>query len=196
MYRLLQVLLILICCSILSSKTAAQGVSGYTAIEYDDATNTIFAYSETDLDLDLTCDYHAKVSLAVYDQNWHIINQVYEAEDTTRFGFVSVSESFTASAGMTYTAIGSHSAYADYSNMYDFYPYAIYYYDNLNLTFFQSQSIYQPWYYYFFNQPIQPLEVNNPVIDLGSTYDTDSITTAGDDVHFVNVAVDDATPVD
>jgi hypothetical protein len=166
-----------VCCLLLTVETKAQGVSGYTSIDYNPDTNTVDAYSETDLDIDLTCDYDAKVSMGVYDQNWHLVNHIYTAQDDTGFGVIAVEEQFSATADFTYTAIGSHTAVADLSDQYDFSPYQTFWYDDYYLSYFVSQGIDSPWYYYFLSPGLQETELDHPNIDVGSTYDSDSVTT-------------------
>jgi len=95
----------------------------------------------------------------------------------------------------TYTAVGFHKAIADLWDYQPSYPYHIFYYDNYNFSSFQNQGIYAPWYYYFLSPGFQPIQRNTAPIPVGSTYDLDSVSTSGDDVEFVNVAVDDGTPV-
>ena len=45
------------------------GVDGYTYIDYDPDTDLVTAYSETDTDYDIACDYEAYVSLSVTDDS-------------------------------------------------------------------------------------------------------------------------------
>lgn len=97
--------------------------------------------------------------------------------------------------GSTYTAVGFHKAIADLWDYQPSYPYHTFYYDNYNFSSFQNQGIYAPWYYYFLSPGFQPIQRNTAPIPVGSTYDLDSVSTSGSAVEFVNVAVDDGTPV-
>lgn len=178
------------CLILLAGETKAQGVSGYTSIDYYQDNNTVDAYSETDLDIDLTCDYDARVSMSVYDQNWNRVNnQIYTDEDTTGFGWAAVDMQFTPNSGYTYTAFGDHTAVAALSDYYDFSPYLPFWYDDYYLSFFESQGISEPYYYYFLSPGLLPVERNNPDIDVGSTYDAASITFDTPTVEFVRATI-------
>src|SRR5437879_3497729 len=99
----------------ISVETRAQAVTGYTSIDYDPDTDTLDAYSETDLDWDLVGDYSAYVSLSVIDDNTGYSISWQSARDYYDNGYISV-ESFIygTTPGDTYTALGAHRAYAEF----------------------------------------------------------------------------------
>jgi hypothetical protein len=62
------------CCVLVASvRTNAQSVTGFTDLSYDDLTNTVIAYSETDTDYDVGGDYTAYVNLVVRDDNLNVV---------------------------------------------------------------------------------------------------------------------------
>lgn len=83
------VLVFLVSCSLLAGETRAQAVTGYTEINYDEESDSLDAYSETDLDFDLAGDYDAFVSLTVLDESDSIITSG-SARDNHADGFISV----------------------------------------------------------------------------------------------------------
>ena len=188
------ILFVILCCLALAVETRAQAITSYTSIDYYADTDTLDAYSETDVDWDLAGDYDAYVSLRVLDGNGFIIASGSD-RDYYYDGIASVERIVVGTnPDTTYTALGTHKAYLNLWDYYDYYPYYPYYYDNFYFSSFEGQGIWQPWWYYFLSPGFQQIRRSSPSIMLGTTYDADTVTTPGD-VEFVNVAVDDGTPV-
>jgi hypothetical protein len=166
-----------------SAQTNAQRATGFTDLTYDDFTNTVTAYSETDTDYDIGGDYTAYVSLVVRDDSFNIVASGSQRDDAGN-GFASVTLQFYGSPDTTYTGTGTHRLYAyfydDYWD-YDYYPYRhIYnYYDNWYFGYFSGLGIDYPWYYSFF-RPIYAYRFRSTrPISLGATHSSDSATTPG-----------------
>ena len=157
----------------------AQTVTGYTSIDYYTDTNSVDAYSETDEDYDVDSAYGAYVSLSVNDQNWNLMGHQTATDDGT-YGFAAVDIQFSGSPDMTYTATGLHKANArEYYYDYQFWPnYTIVYYDFYNFGSFENQNIVSPWQYFFLG-PGPTATRANPLIILGSSYDSASASTPG-----------------
>src|SRR5438105_929720 len=114
----------------------AQTISGYTAIDYYEDTNTVDAYSETDEDYDVEAAYGAWVALSVTDQNNNVMGWQSASDDDGTLGFAAVEIQFSGSPDSTYTARGVHKANSkqwdyDYSNWphvikiwYDYYNFS------------------------------------------------------------------------
>ncbi|MFL6212898.1 MAG: hypothetical protein ACJ74J_03290 [Blastocatellia bacterium] len=172
--RLPLLLLAAACCFLFASETRAQGVYGYTSLDYDDGSGIVTAYSETDLDYDVWGDYDAYVSLNVVDDYGSVVASG-SAKDMYGEGFISLTLQFTGSADVTYTARGLHKAYVNYYDYdyEDFYPYRryIYYWDTWHFSYFEGQNIYQPWYYYFFSPGYSPFSRRTRYVPLGTTTD-------------------------
>ncbi len=175
-YSLLPALLVLLCALTLSQEARAQGVSGYTSIDYYADSNTIDAYSETDLDYDMMYDYQAYVLLRVTDDYGYLYASL-SARDYYDDGFVAVETLFSASPDTNYTARGTHKAYANYYDYDDFYPYRIYYWDSWYFGYYEGYSIYYPWYYYFLSPGYYGYTRRSRYISVGTTYDSDSVST-------------------
>src|SRR5437588_687805 len=116
------------------------GVSGYTSIDYDDSTNTVMAYSETDVDYDMGGDYQAYVGLTVTNDSGLIVASG-SARDYDEVGSVAIELDFAGELDTTYTAVGRHRAYAYLWDYDDFYPYRIFYYDDWYFTYFEGVGI-------------------------------------------------------
>ncbi|HEX8070939.1 MAG TPA: hypothetical protein VF546_13370 [Pyrinomonadaceae bacterium] len=167
---------------LLTTAAAAQeyrsGVSGYTSIDYDEFTNTVMAYSETDVDYYVAGDYQAYVSLTVTKDSSTVVASG-SARDYYGDGYVAIEFDFAGEGGSTYTATGRHRAYAqlwDYDDYY--YPYRYFYYDNWYFSYFEGYGVYNPWYYWFASPGYRYFTRRSPSILLGSTYDSDSLTIA------------------
>lgn len=182
--RTLVFLSLVACCIFFASaRASAQNATGFTDLHYDDLTNTIIAYSETDTDYDIGGDYTAYVSLIVRDDNANVVASGSRL-DSEGFGYASVTLQFLGSPDMTYTGTGTHKLYAffyfDYWD-YETYPYrrVIYYYDNWYFGFFSGIGIDNPWYYYF-NSPGYAFRTRptRPIV-LGTTHSFDSASTPG-----------------
>src|SRR2546421_3935831 len=151
----------------LAQETKAQAITGLTLIDYDEASNTVDAYSETDLDYNVAYDYDAYVLLQVWDQNGALIRS-QSARDTYQSGSISVEFLFQGTPDAIYTAKGTHKAYAAFYD-YDYvYPYQIFYYDDWYFGYFEGQGIYVPWYYYFYRNAFQQVTRRNRYINLGT----------------------------
>lgn len=86
------------------------GMTSFTTADYDPASNTVTAYSETDLDYNSLPYYYPGVSLSVVDQNGsynYTWNCTYSGDGETYQG---ESCDWTGSSGYTYTATGRHWA--------------------------------------------------------------------------------------
>jgi hypothetical protein len=176
---LFTIALVFVFCFLSAKAIKAQAVSGYTSIDYFEATNTVDAYSETDADFDLQGDYDAKVVMEIMDQNNNVVNNhVYSDQSNTGIAFVDVQ--FSGTSGYTYTAIAHHWAVANLWDYAEFYPYQTVWYDDFYLGYFTEIGINERWYYYFLSPGFQQMERNAPNIDLGGTYD--SATTSLNDV--------------
>jgi hypothetical protein len=168
------ILLVVVCCFLFAPDTRAQGVYGYTSMDYDDASGVVTAYSETDVDYDMWGDYDAYVSLTVSTDSGAIVTSG-SARDMYGEGFSSLTLQFNGSAETTYIAKGLHKAYVNYYDYdyEDFYPYRrfIYYWDSWYFGFFEGQGVYQPWYYYFFSPGYGPVTRRSRFVPLGTTTD-------------------------
>lgn len=138
------------------------GVYGYTSVYFDPSTNTVSAYSETDL-----------YGYAVYEYSPFVVLQSngLTANGSSPEGpSASASLSYPASPGTTYFAYGTHGAEAiqrapsgegwqDYYGLYEW----------LNL------GIESPWEYAFpaFEGDISPM----PNLQVGTTYDSAAVST-------------------
>jgi len=193
-------------CLIFAAKTQAQAIDGYTSIDYDDSTGLVDAYSETSLDYDVACDYEAYVLLQVYnDSTGSLIVNDFD-RDYGDIGFISVEDMFYGDADTTYTANGTHRAYAlyyDYDYDYDDYNYYedygryrsyYFWYDSWFFGFYEGYGIYEP-YYYFFNNPYGFINQRRrtPSVPLGTTHDTAQVSTPSSKPHHVKLVVDQTT---
>lgn len=172
-------LLAVLCCLGFAVETRAQGITGYTQIDYYADTDTLDAYSETDLDWDLVGNYGANVSLAVIDDNTGSVISSTSARDWNDNGFISVeSLTYGPDPATTYTALGTHRAYAEFWDDYSYeWPYTIWYYDNYYFTSFEGEGISEPLWYEFFSPGWQYFKRRSQAVRLGSTYDSDSAST-------------------
>jgi hypothetical protein len=120
------------------------------------------------------------------------------ARDYSEVGFISVETQFYGQPGTTYTAKGTHKAYAmlyDYDYDYDFYPYrrTYYYYDVWYFGFYEPYYIYAPWYYYFTNNGFQNVRRYNRFVTLGTTHDSATVNTPSAKPHHLVVDADQTT---
>lgn len=166
-----------------SVRASAQGVTGFTDVSYDDSTNTVTAYAETDADYDLWCDYEAYVYLSVTDDSGNVL--AYGSHrDIEGYGYASIMFQFAGSPDTTYSGVGTHRLYAnlydDYWD-YDYYPYRhIYdYYDDWYFSYFEGMGIDYPWYYYFYSPGYTYFTRRSRLISVGTTHSYDSATTPG-----------------
>ncbi|HEX8175802.1 MAG TPA: hypothetical protein VF543_11845 [Pyrinomonadaceae bacterium] len=176
-------LLVLLGSLFFARAVAAQSVTGYTSIDYDDDSGIVTAYSETSVDYDVMWDYNAYVSLSVTDSNGSIVTSG-SATDTNDIGFISITRQFYGQSDVTYTAKGIHRAMAVYYYVEEFYEYyypyryrpRYYYWDTWYFGFYEGYGIYEPWYYYFLSPGYR--EVTRPTrpISLGTTTDYAMLT--------------------
>ena len=175
--------LILCCICLVSARTNAQSATGFTDLTYDDFTNTVTAYSETDADYDIWGDYQAYVRLVVTDDSGSIVTSGSQLDDFG-YGYACVTLQFAGSPDTTYTGTGTHKLYAylydDYWD-YDYYPYRYYinYYDYWYFGFFEGYGIDYPWYYRFASPSYGFRSRRTRPISLGATHSYDSATTPG-----------------
>jgi hypothetical protein len=164
-------------------RTNAQSATGFTDLSYDDLTNTVIAYSETDIDYDIAGDYTAYVNLIVRDDDLNFVASGTHT-DNEGLGYASVTLQFFGSPDTTYTGTGSHKLnaffYYDYWD-YDYYPYRhIYdYYDNWYFGYFSGIGIDYPWYYYFSSPGYAIRTRPTRLISLGTTHSFDSASVPG-----------------
>lgn len=191
-------------CLLTVSATAQANVSGYTSIDYDESTNTVIAYSETDTDYSLVGEYRAYVTMTVRKDSGSIVANG-SANDTHGNGFASILLEFAGEPNTTYTAVGRHRVYLELWDYYPTYPYEQFFYDNWYFTNFEGQNINALRSYDFFSPSYFQFRRRNEIVPLGSTYDSVStnrpIVTIfvppnamdGDTVEF-SVSVQDETP--
>jgi hypothetical protein len=118
--------------------------------------------------------------------------------DYSYIGFIAVEIQFYAQPDTTYTAQGLHRAWAiyyDYDYDYDYYPYRMvyWYYDPWYFGFYEPYYVYQPWYYRFMNQGFMNQRRRTRIVRMGTTHDSDSVTTPGAKPHHLVVVADQTT---
>jgi hypothetical protein len=188
--RIFIAFLVLLCCGGLAVKTKGQSVTGYTEIDYYADSDTLDAYSETDLDDYLVGDYDAWITLTIRDQNGSVLSSS-AARDNYGNGYISIETIVYGTVpGSTYTATAFHKAVADLWDYNSYYPYRIFYYDIYNFTYFEGQGISAPWYYHFLG-PGPEVHRNTSPISVGSTYDSDSVSTPAGNPDHLRVVGDD-----
>src|SRR5437667_8850913 len=102
---LIKILLLLAFLFFVSPKTQAQYVIGYSQITFDDATNSVFVYSVSELDYFGSFNYQAYVEGYLYDQTGNVLDS---GSDSSYFlAFV-----------VTYAAALPASIYTLYSDHY------------------------------------------------------------------------------
>ena len=170
-------LLGLLCVLVVATETRAQRASGYTSLDYYADTDTLDSYYETDMDDSLVGDYDAFVSLRITDPSGNILC-ADSARDNAGTGVISVGCSASGTTlNTTYTAVGFHKPIANLWDYYSYYPYRLFYYDDYNFTSFEGRGISEPWYYDFYSPGFQAVRRNTAPISVGSTYDSDLVTT-------------------
>src|SRR5215813_727854 len=175
--------LVFCCICLASARSNAQSATGFTDVTYDDFTNTVTAYSETDADYDIWGDYQAYVRLVVTDDSGYIVASGSQLDDFG-YGYASVTLQFAGSPDTTYTGTGTHKLYAYFYDEYwdyDYYPYRYYinYYDYWYFGFFEAYGIDYPWYYRFLSPSYGFRSRLTRPISLGATHSYDSATTPG-----------------
>jgi hypothetical protein len=116
-------------CLLTSAATAQATIYGYTFIDYDEETNTVMAYSETELDYSLVGEYQAYVALTVTKSSGGVAASG-STYDTHGNGLAVIEREFAGEPDTTYTAIGNHRAKLDLWDYYEIFPYNAFYYDN------------------------------------------------------------------
>ncbi len=106
-------------------------------IDYDEATNTVTAYSETDVDYELSGYYQTYVQLIVSKSTGGVAASG-SAQDNSVFGYAEVILSFAGEANTTYTATGWHNTFVTLYDYYNYYPYQEFYHDEYYLSYFQG----------------------------------------------------------
>lgn len=108
-------------------------------------TNTVMAYSETNLNYDIMGDYRGEIWLTVTKSSGITVANGSTLDDGN--GYAGIVLQFAGELDTTYTAIGRHSARLQMWDYVDTFPYETYYYDNWYFTSFEAQGVYQPWIY-------------------------------------------------
>jgi hypothetical protein len=155
-------------------RAKAQGVYGYTEIDYDDSTNIVTAYSETDTDYDIEADYKGRVVLDVYDQNSNLV-YINIATDNNQTGYVSVTGQFTAVSDSTYTAVGRHELVLQY-HYTDPDTGLLIWDDDWDFEQFTDWGVYTPDWYAFLSPAYGPYTYSQQEMEVGDTYDEASVT--------------------
>ena len=125
--------------ALLRIPSIAQNIYGTSDISIDLTTNAGTADCETDLDSTADDGYYAaRVTCVVTDPNGNTVATGADSDDGDVNGYASVTLSFTATAGATYTVTGGHSA--AFTTAYDAPdPGASTYFDEDNfLNYYQS----------------------------------------------------------
>ncbi len=176
-----------------------QTAYGYSSLEWDEPSSTIFGYSETDLDANSAFYYEAYVQVRIYDHNNRQI-ATGGAADTDNLGEIDITVSAPGPHD-TYTLVGTHKGLVNYSyedgcdnassvkpNLGPGVPAIInpcgyrYYDDFYNFSTFDEQA--QSLYDYFWFGPGPAHNTRASLIQLGSTFDVLTVTTSngcGDD---------------
>ena len=105
------------------------------------------AYAETDADYALEDEYAAKVTLIVTNEYGVTVANNIAYDNGS--GIASVELDFAGEAVRTYTAVGRHYVQIYLYDFDDYAPYERFYYDNWYFTNFESQGIYEPFYFTF-----------------------------------------------
>jgi hypothetical protein len=147
----------------------AQSIPGSTWITYDEATNTVTAYSETNVnESGLNGEYQAEVVLTVTKSTGGIAasGSMLDPWD----GFASVTLQFQGEPGVTYTAVGQHRTRL---NLWDYapsFPYNIEYFDDWYFSSFIGQGINVPQTYNFLSPGFFQIRRTSQIIPMGNTY--------------------------
>ena len=191
---ILTIAAVLLFCITFVSSTTAQTITGYTSIDYYEATNTIYAYSETYEDYEVQALYGVTVSLNVVDQNQTLCGYA-TASDNGTAGYAAVEVVFSGTPASTYTAMGVHKALAqawDYD--YSDYPYVhMVWYDYYNFSDFATYGIQTPIFYNFISTGPEVTRPTQPIL-LGGTHDDASVTTPGYEIGFSTAKINQGTP--
>lgn len=153
---------------LITASSAAQGIGSLTTIEYDEATNTVTAYSQTVLDYDLVGEYKAQVHLTVRNSAGVIV--AYDSWLSPVTGFASIRLSFAGEPGTTYTAVGDHGTHLNQWDYAQAFPHHIEYFDNWYFSSFSSEGIYQPTGYYFQSPGYYQFRQVSEIVHLGSSF--------------------------
>jgi hypothetical protein len=180
-----------------AAQNSEPGFGSYTSLDYDEATNTVTAYSETDADYEVMSAYGAYVGLTVTKGAGAIVTSgsSYDSGD----GIATVELSFAGEPDTDYRATGQHRAQVFLWGYDDGIPIHSLYYDNFRFTSFESQGVYNPFNYRFASPGYNYFSRRNNTISLGRTFDTlstqrlnfrGSIQAQGPDINYGNRKVD------
>lgn len=178
----------ILCCLAWSSRAQAQDVIGYSQITFDESTNTVYGYSDSELDYSGDYHYSAYVEGYLYDEFGNVLDSGY-AES---YFIAEVVTSAPALPARVYTVFSDHYLIARYYTTvriydcdpywcdycYDYYwddyygygdCYGDYWYDPWGFSFWDG-GYYGPWWdFYGYGEPAN-LEVE--YIYLGTTFDS------------------------
>ncbi len=162
-----------LCLITLSAAAQGSGVGahGYTSIDYDEATNIVTAYSETDVDYELSGNYQTNVQLVVSKSTGGVAASG-SARDNSNFGYAEVLLNFAGEAGITYTAVGRHNVNVTLYDYYDYAPYQEFYHDEYYLSYYLGENVYEPWFHFFESPGYRQSTIQIQFIRLGRTYDS------------------------
>jgi hypothetical protein len=97
---------------VLAQEEGSSGAYGYTTVNYDQSSNTITAYSETDLDTYYGGYYRPELNLAVSDNSGFIENSIEQGTtcttETDGSSYKNATCKLSGKANDTYTGVGSH----------------------------------------------------------------------------------------
>jgi hypothetical protein len=92
---------------------SAQAVSGWTTLQWDPSTGTLYGYAETSLDDYASIYYGAALNTYIFDSNNNTLAYEVTSRDTAE-GFVEAEISATGISGQTYTQYTEHFAVIQY----------------------------------------------------------------------------------
>ena len=101
---LIRILMLLVFIFVVSSKSQAQYVIGYSHITFDDTSNSVFGYSVSELDYWGSFNYQAYVEGYLYDQAGNVLDS---GSDSSYFLAVVVTQA-AALPGSLYTVYSDH----------------------------------------------------------------------------------------
>ncbi len=105
----------LILCLAMSKVAQAQEVSGWTSLEWDSGSQTLYGYAETDLDDNAATYYAAALNTYLYDPTGNVI-AYYVSSRQTDESTVDVEISAHGTPGQTYSQHTEHLAIVQYES--------------------------------------------------------------------------------
>ncbi len=93
----------------------AQAVTGWTSLEWDSASQTLYGYAETDLDDYAASFYAAALNTYLFDSKWNTLAYAVSSRETDE-SFVDLEISAHGSPGQTYTQNSEHLAIIQYES--------------------------------------------------------------------------------